>query len=266
MRLQPKRKSMLPALSLVALSMVTAGLSQATPILGTIGVGGSAEVTLTTIDFDPFIPGPDVDGSGKLISLGPGTGVFSPLAFGNQGAIVDRSVTAGIVPAQPAGVPIFVLNWMTFANPAFRYALDLTFIDVGTYSSADCAAAPANGQTCTPSAPAPFQSPYGLTNFIDSTAGLSSNANFTVRGVMRNLDTGLIDYYFNGVFGAEFLGQPYQSVLQTVSQGGSVVASYSGTINATAVGVPEPSTGVLGAIGVGFLALGVCRRRRTNAS
>lgn len=264
MRQQPKRKSARLSLYLAAFLVVTAGIAQATPIFGTIGIGGSAEVTQTTIDFAPFIAGATLDGNGQLISVGPGSGVFSPLAFGDQGTIVDRSVTAGVVPAQPAGVPIFVMNWMTFANPTFRYALDLTFIDIGTYSSAACGAAPANGQTCTPSAPAPFQSPYGLSNFIDSTAGLSSNANFTVRGVMRNLDTGLIDYYFNGVFGAEFLGQPYQQVLQTVSTGGSVVASYSGTINATAVGVPEPSTGVLGAIGAGFLALGVFRRRRIN--
>ncbi len=252
------RSAILPAVLLVG----ALGTAQALPIYGTISVGGSAEVTQTTIDYDPFIPGTALNGTGDLGALAAGTGVFSPLGFLDPGKIVDRSVTAGVVPAQPAGVPIFVMDWLTFTNPAFRYALDLTFIDIGTYSAADCGPPAAVGQTCTPAAPAPFQSPYNLSNFNDSTAGLSSNANFSVRGVMRNLDTGLIDYNFNGVFGAEFLGQSYQDVLSAVSApGGSVLASYSGTINATSA-VPEPSTGILAGIGTGLLGLSFFRRKK----
>ncbi|QOY87458.1 PEP-CTERM sorting domain-containing protein [Paludibaculum fermentans] len=263
MRLLTKSTPAQLMMQLAAFLVVTAGMAQAIPIYGTISLGGTAEVTQTTIDFAPFVPGAAVDGTGQVVATGPGAGAFSPLVFGDQGAIVDRTVAGGIVPPQPAGVPIFVLNWLTFTNGAFRYALDLTFIDIGAYGSADCTTAPANGQTCTPSAPAPFQSPYSLSNFFDSTSGLSSNANFSVRGFMRNLDTGLNDYAFNGVFGAEFLGQPYQSVLATVTAGGSVVASYSATINATAI--PEPSTGLLTLLGAGFVAFGVMRRRRNRA-
>ncbi|MGJ5816156.1 PEP-CTERM sorting domain-containing protein [Paludibaculum fermentans] len=256
---QTVRHVLLPAVILMAIM----GTAQAAPIYGTITVGGSAEVTQTTIDYDPIIAGDPLNGTGDLGALAPGTGVFSTLGFLDPGTIVDRSVTAGVVPAQPAGVPILVMNWLTFTNPAFRYALDLTFIDIGSYSSLDCGAPEAVSQTCTPSAPAPFQSPYNLSNFNDSTAGLSSNANFSVRGVMRNLDTGLIDYNFNGVFGAEFLGQSYQDVLAAVSvPGGSVVASYSGTINATSAAVPEPSTGLLAGIGAGLLGLSILRRKK----
>lgn len=250
---------------LAATILLALGTASATPIVGTLQVGGSAEVTQTTIDFSPFIVGVTLDGTGELVTVGPGSGVFSPLLFGDLGTIVDRSADAGVVPAQPAGVSIDVMNWMTFTSPSFRYALDLKFIDVGTYSSADCGAVAASGQTCTPSAPFPYTSPYNLSNFVDSSAGLSSNTTFSVRGVLRNLDTGLIDYNFNGVFGAEFLGQPYQEVLAIVNSGGSVSASYSGTINATSA-VPEPSVGFLTGMGLVCVALGLFSKRRKTAA
>ncbi len=254
------------ALTLAGLALTAVSMVQAAPIVGTLRIAGEAEVTLTTIDFSPFVQGPAVDGTGRVVvTSGVGMGLFSPLTFGDQGDIVDRDVNAGVVPAQPAGTPINVPNWLVFDNPAFRYALDLTFILPGNYSSAECFAPEATGQTCTPAAPPPLTSPYNLTNFIDTAAGLSSNATLSVQGVLRDLDTGaLTPYVFNGILGAEFQGQSYQDVLATLfSNGGtgSVLASYSGTINVTLI--PEPSTGMLAAMGAaGVLFARFFRRRR----
>lgn len=251
-------------LKLVCLLAVTAAVVAAAPIVGTLKIGGEAEVTLTTLDFSPYAPGAPLNGTGQISTLGAGTGVFSPLTFGDVGTIVDRSVDPGVVPAQPAGTPISVMNWITFANPAFRYALDLKFINLGTYSSASCFAAPANGQTCTPPAPIPYGSPYNLSNFIDANAGLSSNATLSVRGDMRNIDTNVVEYLFSGILGAEFLGDSYQEVLAVVLPGGSRLASYSGTIDVTAV-IPEASTGVLAIMGAGLVAISRLMRRKSSS-
>lgn len=243
------------SLPLVGLTVFTSVVVQAAPIAGTLKIGGEVEVTLTTMDFSPYASGPAVDGTGRVIVTNTiGTGVFSPLTFGEQGTIQDRTI-----PPQPAGIPISVQNWLVFDDPTFRYALDLTMILPGAYSSTDCFAAPMGGQTCTPDAPPPFVSPYNLSNFIHGAAGLSSNATYSVRGTLRNLDTGSTSIRYNGILGAEFLGQSYQEVLQTLLNGGSVLASYSGTLQAEAV--PEPSTAAFALIGAAALLIGRWHRR-----
>lgn len=236
---------------------------QAAPIAGVLTLGGQAETTQTTIDYTPFIPGAALNGTGNLVVTANGTGFFSPLLFADIPVIVDRSVVAGVVPAQPAGSPILVPDWLTFpTKPLFRYALDLTYISPGTFSSVACFDPPAVGQVCTPPAPVPFTSPYNLTNFFDGTR-LSANANFSLRGLVRNIDTNLVEYTFDGIFGAEFQGISYQTILATVSvPDGAVLSGFSGTINVTAI--PEPSTTVLIGMGSSMLALGLLRRRRRS--
>jgi len=244
--------------------LATVAATQATTI-DTFSIGGTAEVGLTSIDFTPSIPGPAVNGTGKF-AVTAGSGLFSPLEpdFGaippiDTGTIVDRTV-----PAQQAGVPnLNVMNWITFDDPTFTYALDLQFIQPGQYSSAQCGPPSASGQTCTPAAPPPFVSPYNLSNFIDAQGRLSSNANFSVNGDVRNTSTGAIVGQFNGVLGAEFLGQSYQDVLAQIQANngtGSVIASYSGTFEITAI--PEPGSISLVTSGAALAALGVIGRRR----
>ena len=225
----------------------------ATPI-GQLFLGGQAEVTQTTIDWTPFLPGSAYNGTGTTLSTGAGTGIFSGLSLGDNGTIVDRDALAG----QPAGSPILVQNWLTFASlPGL--ALDLTYILPGLYSSADCFAAPADEQTCTPPAGAPFTSPYNLSNFDDGN-GLSSNATFSVRGIVRDTNTNLAIGLFEGVFGAEFQNQSYQQVLaQVLAPNGAVLASYSAQITAEAI--PEPSTTALFLIGSALVGAGWFRRR-----
>jgi hypothetical protein len=138
---------------------------------------------------------------------------------------------------------------------------DLTYILPGLYTSTECFAAAADQQTCTPSAPTPFTSPYNLSNFNDG-SGLSSNATFTVRGYLRDTVSGENVGVFDGVFGAEFQNQSYQEVLATVLGGGSVISSYSATL--TVNEIPEPSTVALSVLGIALLGTRLIRRRSTQ--
>lgn len=230
---------------------------------GTLGFGGQVEVTLDTLDFTPFLVGEPLNGTGRVVVLGDSSGSLAGLSqfnLLNQGTIVDRSVTGGVVPPQPAGQPISVPDWLRFDDPAFQYVFDLTHIQPGLYSSADCFAAPANQQTCTPPAPAPFTSPYNLSNFIDAQGRLSSNADFSFRGTIRDKTTGAVVAPFNGVISAHFLGVPYQTVLNTLFNGsGRVVTEFSGRIETATI--PEPSTALF--LFSGF-ALIMMRKARFN--
>jgi hypothetical protein len=230
-------------------------------IIGEVKIGGESEVTLTTIDWAPFIAGDPYNGTGSVSVLGTATGIFAPLVFNNVGTIVDRDAVApSTVPLQPAGGinSISVPNWLTFvALPGI--SLELTSIFPGNFTAVQCAPPAANEDTCTPPPILGEVSPYNLSNFIHPTAGLSSNANFSVRGNVRNAGNTIIGT-FDGVFGAEFLGKPLEQVLAEVTGApGFVVASYSATIVANDVVIPEPSTGMLA---IGALLLLVPRAAR----
>jgi hypothetical protein len=236
--------------------------SQATPI-GQFSFGGNAEVTLSTIDWLPSLPGAPYDGTGDIVALGPGTGIFSAVSIGDLGTIVDRDALGGTVPPQPAGAPILVMNWLVLPSLG-SLVLDLTFILPGIYTSTQCGLPAANEDTCTPAAPPPFTSPYNLSNFFDGD-GLSSNAAFSVRGNVRDTSSGLVVGYFEGIFGAEFKDQSLEDVLAAVTApGGSVmVDSYSATITATEI--PEPSSVSLFALGSVMVMGGLlCRRLPTR--
>ncbi len=237
-------------LSAFALLLASLSTVQAATI-GQLFLGGQAEVTLTTIDWtEPYIPGDPYNGTGTTLATG-GNGIFSGVPFGSPLTIVDRDALAG----QQAGVPINVPAWLS--GPGLgSLVFDLTFILPGVYSSAECGAAPADEQTCTPAAGAPFTSPYNLSNFSDG-SGLSSNATFTVLGNVRDTAGNVTIGTFRGVFGAEFQNQSYQEVLATVLGGGAVLPSYSATI--TVSDIPEPGSIGLMMIGGGLL-IAVSRR------
>jgi len=136
----------------------------------------------------------------------------------------------------------------------------LDFIAPGTYNSADCStnvglAAP--GQQCTPPPVSGVISPYNLSNFLNASGTISSNAAFSVRGTVLNTTTSEVSA-FTGVFTATF-ARPFQSVLADVlPPGGSVATPFSATFTVTAV--PEPSTLVLVLAGAGLLAFGKFRK------
>ena len=237
----------------VLLSLTPACL-QATTI-GEIKLGGEAEVTITTIDWaQSYIPGPAYNGTGTAGVTGR-SGIFSAIPFLSPLTIIDRDAVL-----HPAGVPLFVPGWLS--GPSLgTLVFDLTYILPGFYTSADCFAAPADQQTCTPAAPPPFTSPYNLSNFNDGN-GLSSNGAFSVRGNVRDTATNLNIGVFDGVFGAEFKDQSYQEVLATVLGGGSVLPSYSATLTVSDE-IPEPSTTAYCLLATLF---GFCLLRRRHSS
>ncbi len=233
----------------------------AAPITGKFNLGGTVTISSAGLDFLP----PAGDGTGILTTLpGGNTGTFLTLNSGFTGAtIVDRDEAL-----HPAGEPINVPNFIQLsALPAISF--ELLFIQPGGYLPDDCAAAPANGQTCTP---APFDpdnggpltsrpSAYNFANYIDSAAGLSSTATFSVLGIgMLGGDA----TPFRGTFNMTFLGQPYQNTLALMAAGGTTVP-FSATFDFNPIPndeVPEPGAASL--LGVGGLVLGSVRYLRNR--
>jgi uncharacterized repeat protein (TIGR01451 family) len=198
-------------LRVAALAALLPALSHATPILGKANVTGAVTLTSTTIDFMPL-----AGGSGAiLVEPFTQTGSFVPLA-GSAGALLDLS-SAG----QPVGVPFVLANFLTIAaDPATQRTL--TFIYPGVFSAANCGAAPAAGQTCTPVGAA--------FNFANTTA-TSSVLSFSMHGTMTNAaDT----TQFAAALTAQFSAMNYQTVLATLLGGGSVSAAFSADFYVTA--------------------------------
>lgn len=233
----------------------SAFIVSAAPV-GVLGFGGAAEITLSTIDFAPFIPGAPYNGQGQVGAVGVRNGIFSPIGFAEEGTIVDRDADGGGVPAQPAGVPILVQDWLRF--PSFsNYRIDLTFIKPGAFGTGGCNS-DAIGAQCTPSFPGNI-SPYELSNQSD-TQGQYVNAGFAVSGVIRDRATDQLLHTFTGRFGAEIRNTTIDDLLDylAANPNNSVIAeSFSGQIEATAI--PEPST--FGLAGLALLAAASFGRR-----
>jgi len=236
------------------------GLLSATPIVGTLNFTGSATVNLFGLDFAP-----DGGGNGQIRSVpasNGNTGSFAGLNDTSVGLILDRTEAT-----QPVGVPLNppngINNYVTFPIALPNAIFRLDFILPGAFSAAQCGALPAPNQQCTPppTAPpgggAPIVSPYNLTNYLDASGQVSSNAGFSVRGTVINTLTQEVST-FNGTFTATFLNTPYQSTLSQVLGGGQVRVPFSATFIVTAI--PEPST--LAMVGAFALIAGLKLRKR----
>ncbi len=230
-------------LTLGILTLV-ATTASALPVVGELNISGSVGVSGTLIDWLP--PG---TGIGTFsVDAFTQTGDFVPLA-GTSGS--SRDLTAG---TDPVGAfynpgPVFTVPaFLTFAaDPTILFHLQ--FISPGVYTSADCFAAPAAGQTCTPFAGSPFN--------LSNTTATSSTATFQVSGVIQH---GTDFSNFIGTYSTQFVSLNLQQVLSTILSGGTVNATYSANFIASVV--PEPSTIwlMMGSIG----ALGLLRRKRLN--
>jgi hypothetical protein len=153
-----------------------------------------------------------------------------------------------------AALPSFI----TFAA-APNIRLDLTSVDPGTFTSTDCFAAPAGGQTCTPGAPFPQPNPFNLSNGSSTL----SVAAITFHGNAVNTTTGETSNFI-GVFSSQFT-VPYQTLLSQVAAGGSISTSYSASITATTgppPQIPEPATMIL--LGSGLIGIFVIGRKRAR--
>jgi hypothetical protein len=240
--------------------MATGTMASASPLQGTLNFSGTAVVSLLGIDFIP----PAGGGEGQIFVLpGGNTGDFAVFNAGppTAGTLNDREESG----LPDVGVPINVPGWLDI--PGFSFTL--TSIRPGGFSSAQCGAPAAAGQTCTP-APFPYdpdgpggdppimlQSPYELTNNSVS----SSNAVFFVSGIA--IGPGGDMGNFEGQFTATFLDVPFQELLSTVLSGGTVTKPFSAQITVTDIPqVPEPSSMALALGGLALVGAGLARKRR----
>ena len=136
-------KGLLAIAGVAGLSVFCVSSASAAPITGTVNISGSVAVGGTFIDFQPPVAPPLSSGAFAVSNAG-NTGSFAGLS-NSTGTILDLNDMV-----QTPGVPFPPLTgFMTFAA-APNIRLDLTSIDVGSFTSTDCFAAPAAGQTCTP--------------------------------------------------------------------------------------------------------------------
>jgi hypothetical protein len=237
-----KLPSVLRALLLVGVLGLLTLPAGATIITGELNIIGGVRVDADEIDFLPLN-----GGTGAIIA-DPFTqeGYFTAVA-GQPGTIKDLNVTT-----QPVGVPFSLPDFITFAGlPGFTMTLE--FIDPGSFSSADCGAPPAAGQTCTPILPVGV-SPYNLSNLTAD----SSSVSFNVRGFATD-GSGDPVSPFVGTFTTQFSDQSLQELLATIEGGGSIDAAFSA--NFTFTPIPEPSTIAMVLIGGVAVVLGARRRR-----
>jgi len=149
-----------------------------------------------------------------------------------------------------------VPNFLTFAGDA-NLRFTLTELDLGTFSSAACSAAPAAGQTCTPNVPG--GSPFNLINISTGTAV----ASFNVEGMMQDTAiVGSVPTLYHGHFFA-VLGTNYQTALAALAvPGGTVTATGGASANFNQL--PEPASVQL--MFAPLLLLGGVLARRTLAA
>jgi hypothetical protein len=266
---------------LVALAIAAAPSSaSAAALSGTISIAsdnsGGAKVTgAGVIDwFNPLGP------PNGIFNIGtPSTGDFAGL-LGATGLALDLNFANQPVGVPfPAGAPNSTLpgegnvlaGFLSFPT-APNIQFDLSFINLGIFSSAQCALAPAPGQVCTP----PGGSPFSMFN----DANMAANVQFGVKGFVRNTLDGSLST-FTGTYTTQFT-VPYQTLLidllalpagglfpgspacgpSPVGDCGFVQNTYSGTFTATVTPVvPEPMT--LLTFGAGSLF--IARKRRKAA-
>jgi len=226
----------LSAAAALTLSLIFPAVGHANLLLGVLNFSsGSSNVVIGTdmINFGL---------TGGTFDVTPSTGTFSTLN-GTTGTILNIDN------------PPYVIN-TTFATPDFltfaiapNISVTLDVLLGGVNGTAQCLAAPAPGQICTPP-----NSPYNLAN----TAGGGSTASFVVSGVELDSSTGT-SIAIGGIFTAQFT-VPYQTIEADVSGTGTINTSYSASFST----VPEPGTGFTLALGTfamaGFLRFRLRRR------
>jgi hypothetical protein len=228
-------------------AVLLAGLSfslSASPITGTFDIAGTITVTPTTITWvlnsAPFTP--------NQATIGPGsTGDFAPLA-GTTVTIEDLNSAT-----EPVNVSFPAQKFITFnAAPSFP-TLDINFIYAGLYSSTNCFAAPAVGQTCTTTG-----SPF---SFVNNPPGPPKGPQATAGWVFSGVTSDGLEAW-QGNFTSQF-SVPFQQVLLDLGTSGSVTNTFSATFTLAPVS-QVPETGTLYLLGAGLIGLSLKLRRRTS--
>lgn len=237
-----KSKLLNRAIAVVALTGLSAfsAIANAATITGNLNGNGSLVLTNGLVTFTNTGPI-----GGGIFTVDPSsTGFWTSLA-GTTATVQPLSAVA-----EPPGVPVNVPNWMTFsAAPTVSVSLNLVLS--GLYSAAACGAAPAAGQSCTPTG-----TPFNLTNLTTT----SSFASFGIQGTVLDTASPGQTSSLSGLFTAQFADMNYQTLLTQVGGGGALATTYSASFTATPNAVPEPTS--LSFLGLGVLALGALRYRK----
>lgn len=172
--------------------------------------------------------------TGTVLAIETISGEFDPeIVVGTQGTIQDLVINSGGVVGSAAGDPLPVDN----------------FLVIGGYTFSLNSTAPGNT--------------FGPISLFE--VGGSTIAAFGVFGTVSGGDF-LTPRNYQGAFTAQFAGQSNATVLSTIQGGGTLPVSFSAEfVVAQAQVVPEPSTYILLATGLGALGLVGLRRRATQA-
>jgi hypothetical protein len=222
----------LPA-ALTAVLVVASASSEAKVVSGELDLTGAVIFTSTLVDFTPAF-----GGSGRANIVDGSSGTFASL-IGTTAIVKD-------IPLPPGGI----LDEITFpAAPLLHF--NATSVGPGIFGSAQCALAPAVGQTCTLPG-----SPFNLTNVSQG-----STLSFELDGNFVDLSDGKADPTpYHGIFTAQFIGKSYQQVLASIDAGQGAITSYSASFAPSVI--PEASSVVM--LSAGLLAFGAFGWRRSR--
>lgn len=230
------------------LAGLTALNLSASPITGMFSIDGNITVSSALITWAntnaPFTPNQANVGEN-------GTGSFAAL----DGTIVTiQDLTSA---TEPVGSTFGPDPFISFNADPTMPSLLINYIYAGIFSGAECTAAPAVGQTCSPTGPSGGASPFNFTN-VQGNQGvppIESTAGFTFGGVTS---AGGI---WEGQFSADF-DVPYQTVLSNLATSGSVTDTYSSVLTVTvSSATPEPGPGTMLGSGLGLILLSVGSKR-----
>lgn len=222
----------------------------ATPVgAGSFNITGSVMGTSTGLNFFFNAPGDQKGG----ITL-PATGAFSGLTAGSQQTVQNLTVANGVIP----GTNFNFQNWIQLSNGINLNATQIpinTSIPVCTGTAFD---SPTSPMPCRPTATSPVVllqkgDQAGAPNGVTASLVINGFAHFTG-------DSDLTP--FIGTFNAADSDFTTVSSLVTdyIARGGVPEVSYQASFTTTVI--PEPMT--MAFLGLGLLAVGACRRTKSN--
>src|SRR5690348_1317547 len=197
--------------AVAALSMPA--VARADVVVGEFNAAGSVGLT------GPAFPMVMLSFTGPLIAVPTLNGIFAAIAPGTTGTI--QSVTIG------SGA-FFIPNFLTVAG----YTFSLLQVAAGSFSSAQCAAPPAPGESC--SFPG---SGMNYTDLANGAGGVNATLAFNFGGVVTTPAAQTFNY--TGTFTSQLTGQSYQQAFAALAAGQEVPVSYSLNLLAT---VPSTAT------------------------
>src|SRR5664279_3166748 len=188
-------------------------VAMASPVNGTLQLGGTLAVATASISFCPNSV-PCSAAPGNWNAPGTGTGdLANPYANDPNGGLITNlnSVNAPVGTVLPGNGLLFLTFSPSAALPAPDIEFFLTTLLAGVGGTAACGAAPAPGQTCSPS---------GSALSLVNGAGSTSSATINIQGNARRVSTGEFDS-LQMAFSSQF-NFPFQTLLSVLGAGGTV--------------------------------------------